>query len=206
MTPEVQAKIFEPFFTTKERGRGTGLGLAAVHGTVTQLGGFIEVASTPGVGTSFTIYLPKTERPRLSSPDSGRAAAPVGQETILLVEDEPGVRAFTKIALQRFGYRVIDAESAEAALALLADTEAPIHLMVCDIVLPGMDGTELATRVVHDRPEVRLLFMSGYGDRLGTVEGFLQPKVQLLEKPFSAHALLTKTREVLEAPCESVTT
>ena len=123
--------------------------------------------------------------------------------------ESSGIPADTFDAVGKWGELLVlsvHGTAAEAALTLLAATEAPIHLMVCDIVLPGMDGTELATRVVHDRPDMRLLFMSGYGDRLGTVEGFLQPKVQLLEKPFSAHALLTKTREVLEAPCESVTT
>jgi signal transduction histidine kinase/ActR/RegA family two-component response regulator len=197
MTSEVQARIFEPFFTTKERGRGTGLGLAAVYGIVKQLGGYVGVESESGRGTTFQIYLPMTHQAAQATTVPAVVASPVGRETILLVEDESSVREFTKVALQRFGYRVVDVPSAEAALTLLADSDAPIHLLLTDVILQGMDGRELAVRVTRDRPHVQVLFMSGYMDRMGTAEGFLEPDVQLLAKPFTAQALLTKTRQLL---------
>ena len=198
MSSDVQARIFEPFFTTKESGRGTGLGLAAVYGTVKQLGGYIEVESHLGRGTTFSLYLPKTTR---TAQTPRAAAAPVsahvGNETILLVEDESGVRAFVKIALQRFGYRVIEADTAEAALTLLKGYAAPVHLLLTDLVLPGMDGTQLAAHVTRERPHTRVLFMSGYARGLGSIAGGLDPGIHLLEKPFTAQTLLTKTRQLL---------
>ena len=115
----------------------------------------------------------------------------------MLVEDEGAVRAFIKTVLQRFGYRVIEAESAEAALTLLGSLTRPIDLLLTDVVLPGMDGRELAVRVTRDRPHVRVLYMSGYTGRLRTATGFIEPGVQLLEKPFTAQALLTRTRQIL---------
>jgi PAS domain S-box-containing protein len=202
MSREVQAKIFEPFFTTKERGHGTGLGLAAVYGTVKQLAGYIDVESRLGYGSRFTIYLPVTAQAPQTERAPSTKISPVGTETILLVEDENGVRAFAKIALQRFGYRVLEAASAEAGLELQKNYDGPIHLLLTDLVLTGMDGRELAVCVKRDRPQIGVLFMSGYADRLGTIEGFLEPDVQLLEKPFSAHTLLTKAREVLGADAE----
>jgi PAS domain S-box-containing protein len=199
MPPEVMAKIFEPFFTTKARGQGTGLGLAAVYGTVKQLGGYIDVQSEVGLGSTFTIYLPKTSAEVQSHAEPQRSGAPVGRETILLVEDENGVRAFAKIAMQRFGYRVLEADSAEAALKLLADPATKIDLLLTDVVLPGMDGRALAAQVLRDRPATRLLFMSGYTDRLGSTGGVLEPGLELLEKPFAAQTLLVRTRQILEA-------
>jgi two-component system cell cycle sensor histidine kinase/response regulator CckA len=199
MAPEVKAKIFEPFFTTKAHGRGTGLGLAAVYGTVKQLDGYIEVDSQPGDGSTFTIYLPKTEQAALADHRTPAAMSPVGHETILLVEDEPGVRAFVKLTLQRFGYRVLEADSAEAAVAIIKRHEAAIDLLLTDVVLPGLDGRELARQVARDRPDTRLLFMSGYAERLSTIDGFLEEGLQLLEKPFSAQTLLIKTRQLLGA-------
>ena len=123
--------------------------------------------------------------------------SPAGTETILFVEDERSVRAFVKITLQRFGYQVIEADTAEAALTLLDGIDTPIHVLLTDIVLPRMDGRELAVRVKRDRPHVRVLFMSGYASRLSTSEGLIEPGMQLLEKPFTAHALLTRTRQLL---------
>jgi PAS domain S-box-containing protein len=197
MTPEIQTKIFEPFFTTKDVGRGTGLGLAAVYGIVKQLGGYIGVESEPELGTTFQVYLPKTgQAAEVRTAPDVTAGSPVGSETILLVEDEGGVRAFIKIVLQRFGYRVIAVESAEAALTLLEGLP-PIHVLLTDLVLPGMDGCELAVRVTRDRPDVRVLYMSGYTGRLRTALGFDEPGVQLLEKPFTAEALLTRTHQLL---------
>jgi two-component system, cell cycle sensor histidine kinase and response regulator CckA len=197
MSPAVQARIFEPFFTTKESGRGTGLGLAAAYGTVKQLDGYIQVESYPGRGSTFKVYLPKAARTAESPRVAASVSAHVGNETILLVEDESGVRAFVRIALQRFGYRIIESDTAEAALILLKEYAAPIHLLLTDVVLPGMDGIELASHVTRERPDTRVLVMSGYARGAGSIGGRLDPSIHLLEKPFTAQALLTKTRELL---------
>ncbi|PYR29900.1 MAG: hypothetical protein DMF92_10330 [Acidobacteria bacterium] len=197
MSPETRERIFEPFFTTKERGQGTGLGLAAVYGIVKQMNGYIEVESHPARGSTFTIYLPRTEQAAEAATGATITMSPVGRETILLVEDEVSVRAFTKIALERFGYQVLEAATAEGALRILDDVDITIHLLLTDIVLPGIDGHELALKVARHRPQLPVLFMSGYTTRLSTIDGLLEPGVQLLEKPFTAHTLLTKTRQIL---------
>jgi len=197
MSREVREKIFEPFFTTKERGRGTGLGLSAVYGTVKQLGGYIEVDSHPGKGSRFTIYLPATAFGALPQREMIPGAPAAGRETILLVDDEPGVRALAKTVLERAGYGVLDADSAESALAVLEQHDGPIHLLLTDLVLPGLNGHDLAVRVARRRPNVRRLFTSGYAAQLGPFESVLGPGVQILEKPFTRRALLAKTREVL---------
>jgi two-component system cell cycle sensor histidine kinase/response regulator CckA len=197
MSREVQAKIFEPFFTTKERGRGTGLGLAAVYGIVKQLGGYVSVESEPERGSTFKIYLPRTNQPAAVKSTPAPVVSPVGAESILLVEDEDDVRSFIKIALQRFGYQVVEAASAPDALTHLEALDRPIHLLLTDVVLPGMDGRELAARVTRERPDVQILFMSGYTDRMRTTDGYLEPGVHLLEKPFTAETLLKKTRQIL---------
>jgi hypothetical protein len=123
--------------------------------------------------------------------------SPAGTETILLVEDERSVRAFVKMTLRRFGYQVIEADTAEAALTLFGGIDTPIHVLLTDIVLPQMDGRELAVRVKRDRPHIRVLFMSGYASPLSTSEGLLEPGMPLIEKPFTAHALLTRMRQLL---------
>jgi two-component system cell cycle sensor histidine kinase/response regulator CckA len=197
MSADVQARIFEPFFTTKESGRGTGLGLAAAYGTVKQLGGYIEVESHLGRGTTFSLLLPKATAAMQTPRPAASASTHVGNETILLVEDESSVRAFVKIALQRFGYVVIDADSAEAALTLLKRYAAPVHLLITDLVLPGMNGTQLATQVTRERPTARVLFMSAYAPGLRSIAGGPDSGIHLLEKPFTAQVLLSKTRELL---------
>jgi len=198
MPPEIQAKIFEPFFTTKERGYGTGLGLAVVHGIVTQLRGSIRVESAMGHGTTFQIDLPATRTAVVVPPPVAAAAPPVGVETILLVEDEGSVRRFVTLALTRFGYQVVEAASAESAIVLEQEGR-PIHLLLSDIVLPKMNGLELAKRLTHARPGLQVLFMSGYTEQFTTRGGFLEPGVQFLAKPFTAHTLLTKVRQLLDA-------
>jgi hypothetical protein len=204
MSPEIVGRIFEPFFTTKARGQGTGLGLAAVYGTVKQLGGYIGVESVPMHGTTFTVYLPATLQP-VARPAASRAlkSPPVGRETVLLVEDEAGVRAFAKTALRRFGYRIVEAESAESALKLVEHFQDPIHLLLTDLVLPGENGCELAVRLTSVRPEMRVLFMSGYASALASVNEVLASGAPLLEKPFTALVLLTKTRQALGTAIES---
>jgi two-component system, cell cycle sensor histidine kinase and response regulator CckA len=197
MTPEVLGRIFEPFFTTKERGRGTGLGLAAVYGTVKQLHGYIDVTSEPGRGAAFEIYLPKTERPRQVPTVAAPSGSPSGSETILVVEDQESVRTFVKNVLMRFGYRVVEADSAEAAVAFLVNEQTPIHLLLTDVVLPGMPGPALAVQLRKERPDMRVLLMSGYAD--DRVEDVLEAleRAEWIEKPFSAKSLLMKIRQVL---------
>jgi two-component system cell cycle sensor histidine kinase/response regulator CckA len=198
MTPEVRARIFEPFFTTKEKGLGTGLGLAAVYGITQQLGGFIWVESEPGHGTTFQIYLPRTDRTGDAPvPRTPSAAMPVGTETILLVEDEDVVRALIRTTLERHAYRVLEAVSAEAALALLERTTCPIDLLLTDVVLPGMDGPELAARVTADRPEVKVLLVSGYADNSVWTADAFGLGWQLMSKPFAAPALVGKIQQLL---------
>jgi hypothetical protein len=196
MTTEVQARIFEPFYTTKEYGRGTGLGLAAVRRIVTQLGGTIHVASQTGRGSTFTVYLPATDLPLTPAAGVEKRAPPVGHEHILLVEDEDGVRSFTRRVLQRHGYAVSEARSAEAALAELESrSTAPIDLLLTDVTLPGMDGPQFAERV-RERGEVPVLFMSGSTEAL--LPAFPQ-RAEFLEKPFTAQTLLECVRELLDA-------
>lgn len=197
MTPDVLGRIFEPFFTTKEHGRGTGLGLAAVYGTVKQLDGYVDVNSKPGAGTTFGIDLPKTDRQRQEPAAALPPGSPVGNETILLVEDEEGVRLFVKSVLTRFGYRVIDVENAEAALAVVVNEQKPIHLLVTDVVLPGIQGPVLASRLRGTWPGLTVLLMSGYAD--GRVEDTLAAleRAEWIEKPFTAQTLLTTVRQML---------
>jgi CheY-like chemotaxis protein len=199
MTPEVQTRIFEPFYTTKELGRGTGLGLAVVHGIVAQLGGSIWVDSEPGRGTVFNIYLPKTNAfvaPKVARP---WAPAAVGRETVLLVEDEPAVRALTRRILERHGYRVQEADSGEAALAMLAGGTAPPALLLTDLTLPGINGAQLAQELCRQH-RTPVLFVSGYAEP----SGFPMPGGHdLLEKPFTAQALLTRVRDAIDAPPEA---
>jgi PAS domain S-box-containing protein len=198
MSREIQERIFEPFFTTKDRGRGTGLGLAAVHGIVIQLNGWIDIDSEPGRGTAFHVYLPETDRAAQAETAAGPEMSAAGSETIVVVEDEDAVRAFVKTVLERFGYRVLDAPDAESALALVAAMKGRIDLLLTDVILPKMDGLELARRVTSDRPSLPVLFMSGYPEQMANAGGgFLEPGVELLEKPFTAQSILARVRLML---------
>jgi CheY-like chemotaxis protein len=153
------------------------------------------VYSEPGHGTIFKIYLPQTTAAPVAAASRERSASPVGTETILLVEDESGVRSFARTVLTRFGYRVPEAKSSEEALAQLAGHEGALDLLLTDVMLTGIDGGQLARRVMRHRPEVRVLFMSGYADP--AVEQALPFGCELIEKPFTAHALLSRVRDVL---------
>jgi two-component system, cell cycle sensor histidine kinase and response regulator CckA len=189
MSQAVQARIFEPFFTTKERGHGTGLGLAAVYGIVKQLNGNILVNSEPGRGTVFTVCLPATGQPAAHASAAQRqSSVPVGNETILLVEDEPGVRRFAKTILMRHGYHVVEADSSETALAGLAGEPVRVDLLLTDLMLSGRHGGELATDLRRTRPDLPVLFMSGYAN--SAVRTGLPDGCTVLEKPFTAHTLL----------------
>jgi PAS domain S-box-containing protein len=200
MDDEVRGRLFEPFFTTKELGRGTGLGLATVYGIVRQSGGHIQVRSRPGEGSSFTVYLPRAEAPR---PARGAlaAAAPVsgGSETVLVAEDEEAVRHLVCRVLRAKGYRVLEARHAEAALELAAKATEPIDLLVSDLVMPGLGGRALADRLLHARPGLRVLFITGYAAEAVERQGRLPAGHGLLEKPFTADQLAHKVRETLTA-------
>ncbi|HVH68611.1 MAG TPA: PAS domain S-box protein [Gemmatimonadales bacterium] len=200
MSEETQAHMFEPFFTTKEKGKGTGLGLATVYGIVKQSGGFIWVYSELGHGSTFKIYLPRvadaTERAGATAPPLERA--PRGTETVLLAEDETPVRAIARQVLERQGYTVLEAPTAEKALAIAAQYSGAIHLLLTDVIMPGMNGRELATRLAHVRPETRVIFMSGYTDDTVMRHGVLELGSTYVQKPFAPDAIARKVREVLD--------
>ncbi len=195
MTPDVKARIFEPFFTTKPAGRGTGLGLSTVRHIIEQLKGAVTVTSEVGRGSAFEITLPHAVAP--APPASPRAlpvTAPVGNETILLVEDEDRVRAFVRTVLSRYGYHVVEMATAEEALAVLADERDTIDLLLADVMLVGISGIDLAQRARQRRPGLRVALMTGYSSDIGNA---LPPETPLLQKPFTASALLTHVRQAL---------
>jgi len=199
MTPEVRARVFEPFFTTKPVGRGTGLGLSTVYGIVKQHGGYITVDSAPGTGTTFVIYWPYVDEP--AEPLSqGRAVESGlrGTETVLVVEDEAGIRALVGKMLERYGYQVMLAQHAEDALALDERHGGPIHLLLTDIVMPGLNGPDLAQRLVGRRPTMKVLYMSGFAPHVTISAGSLSDRAAFLQKPFAADTLATKVRECLD--------
>ncbi|MDQ2948682.1 MAG: response regulator, partial [Acidobacteriota bacterium] len=201
MTEEVKARIFEPFFTTKAVGRGTGLGLATVFGIVKQSDGHVRAYSEVGHGTTFKVYLPSiVEMVSAAQAKAGTPPSPSGVETILLVEDEKAVRALTGLALQKKGYTLLEAASGEEAISLCEEHLGPIHLLVSDVVMPDMGGRQLAERLTVLRPEMRVLFVSGYTDDAVVRHGVLQAEVAFLQKPFTMDALHRKVRAVLDGP------
>jgi two-component system, cell cycle sensor histidine kinase and response regulator CckA len=202
MDADTLERIFEPFFSTKDRDKGTGLGLATVYGIVKQSGGYVWVYSEPGEGTSFKVYLPRTDLPPAPSYEAAGAAAgqPAGTETVLVAEDQDGVRALIQRGLERAGYRVMEAADGAEALRLFERDPAAIDLLLTDVVMPGMGGRELCDRVHAIRPELRVLFMSGYAENEIARRGALDPDMHFLEKPFDHRALQRKVREVLDTP------
>ncbi|HTD71386.1 MAG TPA: PAS domain S-box protein [Gemmatimonadales bacterium] len=200
MSEETQAHMFEPFFTTKEKGKGTGLGLATVYGIIKQSGGFIWVYSEVGHGTTFKLYLPRVEElaERASQPVQAPARAARGTETVLVVEDEAPVRSVARQVLERHGYTVLEAPSAEAALDITTRYSGTIHLLLTDVVMPGLNGRELASRLATLRPDARVIFMSGYTDDAVTRHGVLEPGSAYVQKPFTPDAIARKVREVLD--------
>ncbi|HET9984455.1 MAG TPA: PAS domain-containing protein [Longimicrobiales bacterium] len=191
--------LFEPFFTTKEPGKGTGLGLATVYGIARQSGGGVRVESGLGLGTTIRVLLPRSEEVVKRSPEATSPARPEGGlETILLVEDEPSVRRLAKRALAGKGYTVIEAPNGVDALRVAKEHPGRIDLLVTDVVMPGMTGRSLADRLARDRPETRVLFISGYTDDLAPNHGVLPAGVSFLQKPFAPGALRAKVREVLD--------
>ncbi|MBD3292177.1 MAG: PAS domain S-box protein, partial [Armatimonadia bacterium] len=199
MDQETQDRIFEPFFTTKSENEGTGLGLATVYGIVSQSGGQIYVYSEPGEGTVFKVYLPKLESVEaLDETEEREERDLTGRETVLLVEDEDIVRDLIAGVLRRHGHTVISAESGEEALELAAAHDGPIHIMVTDVVMPGMNGPELADAIADTQPEIPVLFVSGYTDNTIVREGVLEEGVHYLQKPFDPERLLRRIRSVIE--------
>jgi CheY-like chemotaxis protein len=194
ISPEVRAHLFEPFFTTKAIGKGTGLGLATVYGIVKQSGGFISVTTELGHGTTFRVHLPQVagQPPAVSPAADDRVKAPdaSGTETILIAEDEEAVRRLSRRALERQGYTVLAAPNALEALHAAESHAGAIHLLVTDVVMPGMNGPDLARDLTRLRPDVRVLFMSGYAG-----EAKVQP---FLAKPFLPETLVKRVREVLD--------
>jgi PAS domain S-box-containing protein len=201
MDADTRARIFEPFFTTKPAGSGTGLGLATVYGVVKQSGGHVWVYSEPGRGTSFKIYLPLlTSDMAASAPPPHEPVHLTGHETILLVEDEDVVRRAARSILERRGYAILETRSAAEALAIAEAHAGPIHLLLTDVIMPHTHGRELATRVAATRPNVRVLFMSGYTDATVVQHGVLDDTAHHIDKPLTPDALARKVRQVLDAP------
>jgi PAS domain S-box-containing protein len=202
MSAETVAHIFEPFYTTKESGRGTGLGLSTVYGIVKQSGGYIWVYSELGKGTTFKVYLPRVKDAVQDSPAPETLAptARKGHETILLVEDEPDLRELTQMVLCDRGYTVIEASSPAEAERLAGNNGAEIHLLLTDVVMPGISGRELAKRLTGRFPHLRVMYMSGYTYNVIAQDGTLEEGISFLQKPFTPQALTEKVREALDRP------
>jgi CheY-like chemotaxis protein len=198
MEAETLQHLFEPFFTTKETGKGTGLGLATVYGIVKQSGGFIYADSVCGRGSRFRIFLPRAS----GSADGAELPEPVippsqAEGTLLLVEDEEAVRRLARRVLEGVGYRVLEASSGREALRLVKQWDGPLDLMVTDVIMPGMSGQELSTRLREQRPWLRILYVSGYTDDAILQHGDLLPNTSFLQKPFTPGSLTQRVREVM---------
>jgi len=201
MDTEVQSHLFEPFFTTKEKEKGTGLGLSTVYGIIKQSSGHIEVESAPGKGSTFNIYLPRVEEiPQSHKPAAAHAELPHGTETILVVEDEEKVRALIATVLHNMGYTVLEGCNGEEALRIAKQHQDPIHLLLTDVIMPRLSGIDLANLLLAQRPEMKILFISGYTDGELASYGGMTSEMPLLQKPFRTEILARRVRDVLDAP------
>jgi signal transduction histidine kinase len=198
MDEETRAHLFEPFFTTKDVGKGTGLGLATIFGIVKQSGGHIWVDNEPGRGTTFIIHLPRVSDEETPGKSAGAGQATRGDETVLVVEDQKDVRLLVTRSLNAYGYRVLATANAEEALACAQAHDGRIHLLLTDVVMPGMDGKELAARLAKLQPEIRVLYMSGYPESVIAHKGVLDPGIDYIQKPFTPDALAARVRDVLK--------
>jgi CheY-like chemotaxis protein len=198
MTPEILARVFEPFFTTKEPGKGTGLGLATVYGIVRQSGGAIAVHSRPGSGTEFGLYVPCADAPvEQDHTDIVKPGSVTGSESILVVDDEPGIRALVQRVLEPLGYDVLSAADGVEALSIVAGHKAPIHLLITDVVMPKMGGRELATKLTGLRADLPVIFLSGYPDSTRGDAATGHAAHAFITKPFTPTILTRKVRDVL---------
>ncbi|HYV34867.1 MAG TPA: PAS domain S-box protein, partial [Gemmataceae bacterium] len=201
MDNATKVRVFEPFFTTKGPEKGTGLGLATVYGIVKQSGGHISVYSELGIGTTFKIYLPRVEDAvQTSKSQVGFKSAARGSETVLLVEDEEGVRTLARLVLQGKGYKVLEARHGGEALLICEQNKDPVHILLTDVVMPSISGRELAARLKQLRPALKVLYMSGYTDDAVVRHGILEAEMPFLQKPFSPDVLAEMVRHVLDAP------
>jgi two-component system, cell cycle sensor histidine kinase and response regulator CckA len=198
MDAETKARAFEPFFTTKEKGKGTGLGLSTVYGVVKQSGGYIDIYSAPGAGTTFKIYLPRVDDAITTDAPTGAATSFTGNETILLAEDESSLRTLTRNTLELCGYKVLEAKDGLEALEVSERFKGPIDLLLTDMVMPGMGGRQLAQELTRRRPEIRLAYMSGYTGQAVGSQGPVDPGSVFLLKPFTRELLTRKIREALD--------
>jgi two-component system cell cycle sensor histidine kinase/response regulator CckA len=204
MDARTRERIFEPFFTTKELGKGTGLGLATVYGIVRQLDGHIGVTSEIAAGTTFTLFFPEaaagTAVSSLSLAPQTDVAVATSRDLVLVVEDEPGLRRLLVRTLSRHGYEVLEAGTGKEGLAVVAQAGDKLRLVVSDVVMPTMNGPEMARRLRETRPDLKVLYMSGYAGETMARGGMLEEHATLLGKPFTAHELLQKVREMLNEP------
>jgi len=200
MDKQTLTHIFEPFFTTKGVGEGTGIGLATVYGAVKQNNGYINAYSEPGLGTTFTIYIPRHIE-KITETRTTKSAEPVlrGNEIIILVEDESTLLALSKTMLERLGYTVLAADTPSKAIHLAGEYYGQIHLLATDVIMPEMNGLQLSTRLMENRPEMKCLFMSGYTANIIANQGVLKEGVSFIQKPFLLKELAAKVREALES-------
>ena len=197
MDPEQQARLFEPFYTTKDRGKGTGLGLSTTYGVVKQSGGSIWVYSERGQGTTFKIYLPRSEQPLDEPAESPALAAPLnGTETALLVEDEPEVRGLVEKILRMYGYTVLSAASPAEAIALSKNRPATIDILVTDVIMPGMNGPTMIDKITPQYPNVKVIFISGYAEDVFVNNYGSERSFNFLSKPFTLKQLASKIKDV----------
>jgi len=198
MTPEVQSRVFEPFFTTKEPGRGTGLGMATVYGVVTQGGGTVGIYSEVGKGTAFKVYFPRVDVADLpaAEPAAATTAPPTGTHTVLVVEDEEGVRVLAAMLLERQGYTVLSAANVSEALRIF-EAHPAIDLVLTDVVMPGASGPELTKQLLSARPALKVVYMSGYTEDVIVKHGVLEPGIAFLNKPFTSQSLGQTMRDAL---------
>jgi len=200
MSKEVQQRLFEPFYTTKGPGKGTGLGLATVHGIVKQSGGDVYVYSELGHGTTFKVYFPRLTKPEAATIPEHRVVTPSGSETVLLAEDDEAIRTLGARVLGALGYNVLVARTGGEALRIVAEHKGTIDLIATDVVMPEMNGSQLVERVLEARPGIRVLFMSGYTDDDVMRRGVIDGQTAFLQKPFTPDLLAHKVREVLDVP------